>query len=293
MGCLHALQGRTPPHPYSFLGWRKRTPAGRHAKACFSESHRENPCRIQLPGLWGANPAASRFPEANAEGKNVEIDGTETGVAESSTTVQEAVDMYASVKRNEGFYIGRYEAGTNNKRKNGDGIEDRVVVQKGANVYNYVGWSNNDDMNVDTGGAVQLARNFDTANGYETVTSTLCYGVQWDVALAWIEKEYTGFSQNSSGMGWHSGVSGNEDHQTGIDLKDGDTVKNMTKKIYDLAGNVMEWTMESYNTLHRVRRGGNDSSTGIGNPASDRNSNYPSRASNGDFGFRITLFLNS
>ena len=249
---------------------------------------------VRRAGYSHQNPQdMTNYGEANAEGKNVEIDGTETGVAESSTTVQEAVDMYASVKRNEGFYIGRYEAGTNNKRKNGDGIEDRVVVQKGANVYNYVGWSNNDDMNVDTGGAVQLARNFDTANGYETVTSTLCYGVQWDVALAWIEKEYTGFSQNSSGMGWHSGVSGNEDHQTGIDLKDGDTVKNMTKKIYDLAGNVMEWTMESYNTLHRVRRGGNDSSTGTGNPASDRNSNYPSRASNGDFGFRVTLFLNS
>ena len=68
MGGLHALQSWTPPHPHSFLGWWERTPAGCHAKACFSASHRENPGRIQLPGLWGANPAASGFPEANAEG---------------------------------------------------------------------------------------------------------------------------------------------------------------------------------------------------------------------------------
>ena len=50
------------------------------------------------------------YGEANTEGKNVNIDGTEMGVTESSTTVQEAKLMYASVKRNGGFYIGRYEA---------------------------------------------------------------------------------------------------------------------------------------------------------------------------------------
>ena len=134
---------------------------------------------VRRAGYSHQNPQdMTNYGEANAEEKNVEIDGTETGVAESSTTVQEAVDMYASVKRNEGFYIGRYEAGTTDKRTSGAGTEDSVLVQEGKNVYNYVGWSNNNDMSIDTGGAVQLARNFAGENGYKTVTSTLCYGMQ-------------------------------------------------------------------------------------------------------------------
>ena len=42
--------------------------------------------------------------------------------------------MYASVKRNEGFYIARYEAG-----KEGE----NVVSKKGADVYNEIPWSEN------------------------------------------------------------------------------------------------------------------------------------------------------
>ena len=39
-------------------------------------------------------------------------------------------------------------------------------------------------------GAVELARNFDTANNYISVASTLIYGVQWDAIMAWIEPRY-------------------------------------------------------------------------------------------------------
>ena len=48
-----------------------------------------------------------------------------------------------------------------------------MAVKKGANVYNYIGWSNNDNMNVETGGAVQKSREFAEENGYTTVSSTL------------------------------------------------------------------------------------------------------------------------
>ena len=241
----------------------------------------------------------TNYGEANIEGINVDIDGTETGVIESATTVQEAKLMYASVKRNGGFYIGRYEAGTTNKREYGDGIEDSVLVQKGKNVYNYVGWSHSDDMSVDTGGAVELARNFDTANEYETVTSTLCYGVQWDAIMRWMKDvpNLTGgkYVEDSTGMGWYkdnysNDSNGNPGHKTGIDVNGG---KNKVKNIYDLAGNVYEWTMESYITFYRAYRGGNHLASASVAPASYRGSNSPSPGYNGDFGFRVTLFLNS
>ena len=221
--------------------------------------------------------------------------GTNAKVTETATTKQEAKDMYASVKKNGGFYIGRYEAG---KDTNG-----KVVVQKNANVYDYVYWSSTEARQESetetTGGAVELSRNFAKENNYKTVQSTLIYGVQWDAVMNWMkdienssatstDKKYI---IDSTGMGWYSGVSGNSEHKTGIDLNGG---KNQVKKIYDLAGNVMEWTMESSNTNRRVVRGGVYAySTGSYYPASSRyGTDYPS-SSDVSLGFRPTLFLKS
>ena len=200
--------------------------------------------------------------------------GINDKLTETATTQQEAKDMYASVKKNGGFYIGRYEAG-----KSTDG---KVVVQKNANVYNNIPWSS----------AVELSRNFAEENNYKAVQSTLIYGVQWDAVMNWMndienssatstDKKYI---IDSTGMGWYSGVS-----KTGIDLNGG---KNQVKKIYDLAGNVYEWTMESYDTNFRVPRGGYYGYAGSYGPASYRYIIVPS-FSNSEVGFRPTLFLNS
>ena len=219
--------------------------------------------------------------------------GTNAKVTETATTQQEARDMYASVKKNEGFYIGRYEAGND--------TDGKVVVQKNANVYNNISWSSTGEMQesetATTGGAVELSRSFAKENKYKTVQSTLIYGVQWDAVMNWMKDvknpnatgSLTKYYQDSTGMGWYSGISGNSDHKTGIDLNGG---KNQVKKVYDLAGNVLEWTMESYDTSIRVIRGGGYIFTGSGYPDSVRLYNDPF-GSDFDIGFRPTLFLKS
>ncbi len=217
--------------------------------------------------------------------------GINSKVTETTTTQTEAQAMYASVKRNGGFYVGRYEAG---KDTNG-----KVVVKKGADVYNYISWSTNGEMQETegtTGGAVELSRNFDTVNGYTDVTSMLIYGVQWDAVMKWMENisnpnvEGKTYIQDSTGMGWYNDNSGNTIHQTGTDV-DSDK-SNCVKNIYDLAGNVREWTMESYNADNRVTRGGDYPNKGSRRPASLRVGNAPSD-SDGNCGFRLTLYLNS
>lgn len=87
--------------------------------------------------------------------------------------------------------------------------------------YKNVTWSKNGQMNEENtkiaggidgtkDGAVELARNFDTVNGYTSVTSTLCYNVQWDAVMKWIENisnlKVAGktYIQDSTGMGWYS-----------------------------------------------------------------------------------------
>ena len=236
----------------------------------------------------------SECGEADATGVN-----TDKSVKESETTKQEAINMYASVKRNEGFYIGRYEAG---KNSNGD-----LVFQKGVDVYSKIPWSAKGEIKESdetTGGAVELSRNFANSNNYKTVTSTLIYGVQWDAVMKWMENvsnpnvEGKTYIQDSTGMGWYSDNynSGNSDHKTGIDIGEKNKGSNQVKKIYDLAGNVSEWTMESAYGFVRSYRGGNFGDGGMDNwnyPASSRNNNTNPSLSFIEIGFRSTLFLNN
>ena len=163
--------------------------------------------------------------------------------------------MRASVLEYNGFYVGRYEAGTTSTRNWNSGITDDVVVKQGKNVYNWIGWSNSDDMKVETGGAVQKSKEFASVNNYTSVTSTLIYGVQWDAIMQFIDPEYknedgtlyekNSFVANSTGKG----------NYTGSLLPTGSSSDYAVKNIYDLAGNVDEWTMESCNTSDRVHRG--------------------------------------
>ena len=219
--------------------------------------------------------------------------------------VSEYNAMKESVLEHDGFYVGRYEAGTTSTepRAENSGIEDDVVVKQGANVYNYIGWSNSNDMTVETGGAVQKAKEFADEKGYTSVTSTLMYGVQWDAIMAWIEPRYKSqdieikkdlleeknFVADSTGKGNYK-----EDKSTnswkGKVTTTGVSDNYDIKNIYDLAGNVYEWTMESCYTDGRVRRGGTYNLTGSGYPASNRYVNIPAY-SVGFIGFRLTLYL--
>ena len=243
---------------------------------------------VRRKGYWKGNIQSyfSKYGEANDKGVNEKVTETET-------TKQEAIKMYASVERNEGFYIARYEAG-----KEGE----NVVSKKGADVYNKISWSANGDNMQETtgitGGAVELSRNFANAKNYRTVTSTLIYGVQWDAVMKWMENvnnpnvEGKTYIQDSTGMGWYKDNSGGNLQKTGIDIGEENKGSNQVKKIYDLAGNVWEWTMESYYANDRVYRGGSCYDVGSKLPISSR-CNYIPSGSHSNVGFRTTLFLNS
>ena len=203
--------------------------------------------------------------EANATGINAKV-------TEDSSVTSEAIAMYDSVSKNGGFYIGRYEAGKT--ATSGSGIRGDVIVKKGVPVYNNIGWSNSNTMTNVVGGAVEVARGMYN-NEKKTLTdenygvvSTLCYGVQWDAALNFIDSNYItnevngkpncasdSYVRNSAAKGWHSDnySTGNPNHLTGIDVDA--QASNSVKNIYDMAGNVREWTMESYSSNLRVHRG--------------------------------------
>ena len=111
----------------------------------------------------------------------------------------EDTDYYAmmqSVQANHGFYVGRYEVGTNQPRYYNQENEtsDVYVVKRDMYPYNNVGWGISMDNytdnvidqlnnNYDQGyGAVYISKHFYDEQDVG-VTSSLCYGVQWDAML--------------------------------------------------------------------------------------------------------------
>ena len=235
--------------------------------------------------------------EAGADGNNSYLQ--ENGLNESEETKAEAINMYSSVKTYGGFYIGRYESG----KEIINDIE-KVVSKKDAVAYNRIPWSSSTEPNIDTGGAVEKARGMAVDNNYTSVTSTLCYGVQWDAALNFIDQDYitnetverkpncnnNSYLVNSLGKGWYiDNKTENMNFEIGKDI--GDAATNKVKNIYDMAGNLTEWTMESSNTNERITRGGSSLDSGSIDPASSRKA-FSQTSIHDARGFRVTLYLN-
>lgn len=144
-------------------------------------------------------------------------------------------------------------------------------------------------------------------------TSTLCYGVQWDAAMKFVE-DSTHSTSNSTNWGnyydnaWnitrttasyseddgesYTPITSNKEKTSSESflLTTGASDSFKAKNIFDLAGNVYEWTMEADSSTGRVCRGGRYGGNGSDYPASCRSSHDPT-ISDYDFGFRSALYL--
>ena len=244
-------------------------------------------------GYSSKNPDSklSSCGEADSTGVNQYL--ADNSMQETDTTKQEAMAMYESVKDYGGFYIGRFEAGQE---------DGNLVVKKGKAVYNNVPWSANGSNMQETagttGGAVELSRNFDSRYTNQSVKSTLCYGVQWDATMNFIDPNYItnatigtpacgedSYVRDSTGQGNYL-----DDDSTNNPGNTGAKEEYKIKNIYDLAGNVFEWTMESFDTGIRVCRGGDYGNSGSGDPSSSRDLCSPDHTTL-ILGFRVTLYL--
>ncbi len=215
--------------------------------------------------------------------------------------------MIESVKKFGGFYIGRFEAGTDIKRTNNSPVSS-VFIQKGKYPYNHVVWGAS-STEIGTSGAVYLSSNLYTDNNTYGVISTLCYDIQWDATLRFIkdeadvcnsvawgncrshEFEYVGEYGTYSypNVSWTTNnTETTKPLNTSYLLQTGASEENKVKNIYDLAGNVQEWTIKcSGNTSQPFRGGCYDLNTVC---ACHRGCNTPFYPSN-SLGFRPTLYI--
>ena len=178
-----------------------------------------------------------------------------------------------SVTNNGGFYIGRYESGKGN------------VVKKGVAVYNNIDWNNS---------KIQAEAMYPSSNANYGATSTLIYSTQWDTALKFIgaynvgEAGYSTYAIDSTGMGNY--ISGDSFTSTSAPANCGALPAFRQKNIYDMAGNVWEWTMESYGS-YRPYRGGDCNTEGVYGPAAGRYYDLPPTGTHNLLGFRAALYL--
>ena len=242
--------------------------------------------------------------------------------------------MLKSVYENGGFYVGRYEAGiettgtnrTSNTDKNSDGkyIMPSIAPVTKADAYPYTYVTRTQAQN--------LASNVNSG----TKTSSLMFGVQWDLVLAFMHNKGniadSTLTTNSTTIGNYInstfdlnrgkyaqyGQLGNEwknfdsalgsivvsNETTGkmkkteqssdsnsILITTGGTEQSKVMNIYDIAGNVWEWTLEKTSiTINPCAyRGGSYSYAGSNGPAAYRN--YTSTDGSYDsVGFRVSLF---
>ena len=243
---------------------------------------------------------------------------------ENSQYTQLKQKMLKSVYENHGFYVGRYEVGIaeDNKIRNFETdyttlhpINETPLIQKNKIIYNWVRLSQ----------AQQLSEKL--AVGKKI--SSLMFGIQWDLIMKYIENNgnfnnnganklinqqlikmdstkwgnygdstfyitntKARYSENSGATYTQVQSKGYNKTSSNILFTTGATERNRVLNIYDLAGNVYEWTLEKTNDVEIScsLRGGSYRTGGMDNPCSCR---YYNRAisSNEYAGFRSTLYI--
>ena len=234
--------------------------------------------------------------------------------------------MLQSIKEHGGFYIGKYETGyelgtaTTARENKNDSIETTVykpVIKKDAYPYNYV----------TNAQAEELAENL--SNGLATTEDgkgSLMFGIQWDLVLKYLKENsddltVADLTADSSKWGNYTTNKSENNPSTALTITSKNAQKatsnpynvfteiTVTKdniaallttgasdtasrlNVYDIAGNLWEWTLEKTSNTESqcARRGGFFNDDGSSRPASYR----PSSSTTDSFfsiGFRVSFY---
>ena len=222
--------------------------------------------------------------------------------------------MLKSIYENGGFWLGRYEAGSNENRSTNSDIS-KIKVLSQANLYpiTYVTRSQANTL------AQKVMENSSDFN------SSLIFGIQYDLVLKFLENTGTSlndlidnsmkwgnyynstfkinrgkyaqygyldkwhdFNQNTNNCVNNSVKLQAKDKYNSILLTTGSSEQNKKNNIYDLAGNVWEWDFETSSVGATCYRGGgyNDS----GEMSVVYRVGHEKGGNNHNIGFRVVLY---
>ena len=201
-------------------------------------------------------------------------------------------DEKTSVERYKGFYIGRYEAGDKENTeaktlRSSNDVTKTVTIKANQAPYNYVTRTQ----------AVSLAEGFATKQGYKAKTK-LVSSYAWDTTIAFMQKVNSDYGSSSEEGNYKdttfsytdiTGARQTKAKNSNVLVPTGQTTP--VCNIYDMGGNVFEWTTESCSNTDYpyARRGGFYYYIFANIPAGFRDDGSDD-ADDGD-GFRLTLFM--
>ena len=201
-------------------------------------------------------------------------------------------DEKTSVERYKGFYIGRYEAGDKESTvaktlRSSNDVTKTVTIKANQAPYNYVTRTQ----------AVSLAEGFATKQGYKAKTK-LVSSYAWDTTIAFLQEVNSDYGSSSKEGNYNNttfsyiditGATKTKAKSSSVLVPTGQTTP--VCNIYDMGGNVWEWTTESSSSTFSpyAFRGGcyddNFADCPAGRRDLDSDYAYAYR------GFRLTLFM--
>ena len=256
----------------------------------FSSSGRSNRNWTETNGIMSITNATNyREPDVISNNQYYDIDSYSymhnNGLGQTRYEMlaqeleQKYLEIMESIKKYGGFYIGRYETG---------GLSTTAVINK---------------MNTDIGSQnwyTMYKKCLTLKGNNNNITTMMITGSLWDETLDWIVSSgatnsegttltYQLVGSNSTTFGNYYNATFNyiaKDAEmptatetkaisTSTRIPAGSAEYTKTNNIYDMAGNVWEWTTEAYSTNNRVYRGGYYNNNGNGYPMAGRDYNYP------------------
>ena len=198
-------------------------------------------------------------------------------------------DEKTSVTTYKGFYIGRYEAGDKESTvaktlRSSNDVTKTVTIKANQAPYNYVTRTQ----------AKSLAEGVKTQQGYKAKTK-LVSSYAWDTTIAFIQKVNSDYGSSSGEENYYNktfsytditGASQTKSSNSPVLVPTGQTTP--VCNIYDMGGNVFEWTTEFCSDSPSAGRGG-DYGYYTNYPAGYRVTLSDSATDN--YGFRLTLFM--
>jgi len=244
---------------------------------------------------WSADSTSYREP-AYLEDSNYtdKSDYNTVGITRDSLQ-SEFNAMVAKVATNKGFWVGRYETsnmnGGSSTKDNSYDATQQINIVKGATE----GVSGN---NINWYRMYAQQKNYAKLTlGSTSTTSSMIWGSQWDQIMIWM-KDVNNTAQSSKyvvssiGMGNFGDINGVDDgwSSTSSPAPTGYQETYQVKKIYDLAGNVYDWTLEALFSNLRVLRGGVYNTTNSADTRATYRSNNSPVDANAYLGSRSSLY---
>lgn len=256
----------------------------------FSSSGRSNRNWTETNGIMSITNATNyREPDVISNNQYYDIDSYSymhnNGLGQTRYEMlaqeleQKYLEIMESIKKYGGFYIGRYETG---------GLSSTAVINK---------------MNTDIGSQnwyTMYKKCLTLKGNNNNITTMMITGSLWDETLDWIVSSgatnsegttltYQLVGSNSTTFGNYYNATFNyiaKDAEmptatetkaisTSTRIPAGSAEYTKTNNIYDMAGNVWEWTTEAYSTYSRVYRGGYYINYGYSYPMAYRSYYYP------------------